>query len=81
MNILAEVGLTSEQAIAAIVGVAATAAFNLIKSSLMSPGQIKQIEKENVMRDAKLDKLFEKTDRLERQVLILEHKADKETAE
>ncbi len=81
MNILAEVGLTSEQAIAAIVGVAATAAFNLVKSSLMSPGQIKQIEKENVMRDAKLDKLFEKTDRLERQVLILEHKAEQETAE
>jgi polyhydroxyalkanoate synthesis regulator phasin len=78
---LAEVGLTSEQAIAAIVGVAATAAFNLVKSSLMSPGQIKQIEKENVMRDAKLDKLFEKTDRLERQVLILEHKAEQETAE
>jgi polyhydroxyalkanoate synthesis regulator phasin len=47
----------------------------------MSPGQIKQIEKENVMRDAKLDKLFEKTDRLERQVLILEHKAEQETAE
>jgi len=81
LNILAEVGLTSEQAIAAIVGVAATAAFNLVKSSLMSPGQIKQIEKENVMRDAKLDKLFEKTDRLERQVLILEHKAEQETAE
>jgi len=81
LNILAEVGLTTDQAIAAIIGVAATAAFNLVKSSLMSPGQIKQIEKENVMRDAKLDKLFEKTDRLERQVLILEHKAEQETAE
>jgi hypothetical protein len=79
MSILAEVGVSSDQAIAAILGVAATAAFNLIKSSLMSPGAIKQIEKDNVMRDAKLDKLFEKTDKLERQVLILEHKAEKIT--
>ena len=77
-DVLAEVGISQEQAIATFVGIALTAGFNLVKSALMSPGAIKQIEKENVMRDAKLDKLFEKTDALERKVLILEHERDAE---
>lgn len=74
MSILADVGISLDQATAAIIGMMATAAFNAVKNSLLSPGAIKQIEKENVMRDAKLDKLFEKTDRLERQMLLVEHK-------
>jgi len=74
VSILAEIGVSSDQALAAVLGVAATAAFNLVKSALMSPGAIKQIEKDNVMRDAKLEKLFAKTDALERQMLIVEHR-------
>jgi L-cystine uptake protein TcyP (sodium:dicarboxylate symporter family) len=74
VNILAEVGVNGDQAIAAAIGIAVTAIFNLLKNTLMTPGTIKQIEKENVMRDAKLDKLFEKTDRMEKQILLLEHK-------
>lgn len=74
MSILADLGVSNDQATAAIIGVVVTAAFNAVKSSLLSPSAIKQIEKENVMRDAKLDKLFEKTDRLERQMLLVEHK-------
>lgn len=78
MSILADVGVSNDQATAAIIGIVVTAAFNAVKNSLLSPGAIKQIEKENVMRDAKLDKLFEKTDKLERQMLIVEHQMSSE---
>jgi hypothetical protein len=78
MSILADVGVSNDQATAAIIGVVVTAAFNSVKNSLLSPGAIKQIEKENVMRDAKLDKLFEKTDRFEKYLAIAEDRAKRD---
>lgn len=75
-SLLADLGLTTDQVLAAVAGVGATAAFNLVKSALMSPGAIKQIEKENALRDAKFDKLFAKTDKLERQVMLINHQLE-----
>jgi len=79
MSILAEVGVSSDQATAAIIGIVVTAAFNAVKNSLLSPGAIKQIEKENVMRDAKLDKLFQKTDKLELDMAVVADRLKRDT--
>jgi len=79
MSILADVGVTNDQAMAAVLGVVVTAAFNMIKGALASPGAIKQIEKENVMRDAKLDKLFQKTDKLELDMAVVADRLKRDT--
>ena len=76
MNILAEMGISADQAIAAAVTFLVTAGGTAIKNAIMNPHVVKQIEKENVMRDAKIEKLFAKTDALERDVLILKHESD-----
>lgn len=65
-----------EQAMAALLGVLVTAGVGMIKAALSSPNQIKQMEKENVMRDAKLDKLFEKMDRVEKAILVIKTKLE-----
>lgn len=80
-QVLAELGITNEQAVACLAGALTTVVAHALKSALLSPGAIKQIERENVMRDAKLDKLFEKTDRLEKQVLILDHERQSDSRE
>jgi hypothetical protein len=80
MKMLADLGPEISAAIAALAGIVVTTIFNglvsIFKSSISMPDRMKKVEDQIVLDDGRIKKLFEKTDALERDVLLLKHRPE-----
>jgi len=67
--------------IAAVMGLAVAALWNLVKEALLNPGKVVEMEKKNIVRDTQIAALFRKVRRIEDRVLIYEHEAGRDVSD